>query len=425
MKQPCVTFVKNHSELPPADLRRGCIAHLALTHRTYRRVLTGRLQCLIVANEPSRSSQPLKPGAGSNATVTDDGLEHIITLQQLERADISGCVEVSGAGVRLIISCLPQLKQLLLKHCPKLTDGSLAVLASVPAIQRRLEYFVLSGSWEISESGLAHVTHLHGLQKLHLTCSGLTDSALSAITHSNPELRQLELGGCWSVTDNGLASLLAPLSHLQRLKLVRCTKISDVGLAAIATTFARRALLQLDLSGCAEITDDGLGHLAAALPSLTHLLLNWCPAITDRGMGHIAVLSRLEQLKLGGGGSSITDAGLALIACLSQLRHLSILCCTGITDRSLACLTSLRLLRHLELGACHGVTNDGVACLDVFPRLQHLTLMYCPCITNIGLSRLARLPHLERLVLRGCENVTTAPPITGATPHITVVNTAC
>lgn len=82
----------------------------------------------------------------------------------------------------------------------------------------------------------------------------------------------------------------------------------------------------LNLSGCYNLTDNGLGHaFVQEIGSLRALNLSLCKQITDSSLGRIAqYLKGLEVLELGG-CSNITNTGLLLIAWgLQRLKSLII-----------------------------------------------------------------------------------------------------
>ena len=58
-------------------------------------------------------------------------------------------------------------------------------------------------------------------------------------------------------------------------------------------------LNKLDLSGCRQITDDGMQYISQ-LEKLTHLDLTNCKLITNHGMQHISQLKNLTYVGLSG-----------------------------------------------------------------------------------------------------------------------------
>jgi hypothetical protein len=97
-------------------------------------------------------------------------------------------------------------------------------------------------------------------------------------------------------------------------------------------------LTTLNLSGCNNITDEGLQQLTQ-LKNLTTLDLSGCKQITDGGLNNLAQLTKLTTLDLCG-CELITNAGLNNFAQLTKLTTLNLCNCYKITD---AGFKSLRL----------------------------------------------------------------------------------
>jgi hypothetical protein len=95
-------------------------------------------------------------------------------------------------------------------------------------------------------------------------------------------LRQLDLSGCRELSSEGMAPLAA-LSHLHCLKLQHCTGLR--GAAALAPLSSLVALTALSLAGCTSLTGLALKALGCVSPPTSALLLVSRAAQAHRGSG--------------------------------------------------------------------------------------------------------------------------------------------
>jgi hypothetical protein len=173
----------------------------------------------------------------------------------------------------------------------------------------------------------------------------VTDQTLAQIVEIFPNMRNLNLRGCYKITDAGLVHL-KDLTKLTYLNLVNCWHITDAGLEYLKDL---THLTKLNLVNCwhitdCNITDAGLVHLSR-LTHLTELNLWGCRKITDAGLVHLSRLTHLTKLNLG--WCSITNAGLVHLKDLTNLTFLGLAVSENITD---AAIDELRnALPNLEI----------------------------------------------------------------------------
>jgi hypothetical protein len=116
-------------------------------------------------------------------------------------------------------------------------------------------------------------------------------------------------------------------------------------------------------------------------------------AVTDRHLDGVSALSSLAlpwYLNLAGCGQ-VTDAGLGSLTALAGLRSLTLRSCGQVTDAGLAHLTALSGLRFLDLAFCVRVTDVGLNNLAALTNLEQLTVNYCPGVTDGGVKALQRV----------------------------------
>ena len=181
------------------------------------------------------------------------------------------------------------------------------------------------GGLAASETTLASLVHLRGLEQLDLWAAPVGDEVMPFVARI-PRLKVLSLWGT-RVTDAGLHAL-NPLGDLRSLTVPR-----QIGDAAMPFLAEFDGLRELNLSG-SRVTDAGLALLGGAR-SLRQLSL-WDTRVTDAGLPHLRELPFLAELDLG--ATAITDQGLAELAAL-PLRRLSL-------RDSLVSLEGLRALRE-------------------------------------------------------------------------------
>jgi F-box/leucine-rich repeat protein 14 len=197
------------------------------------------------------------------------------------------------------------------------------------------------------------------------------------------------------------------IRNVQILSLRRTLKDVVVGVTNLES---------LNLSGCYNVTDVGLGHaFAQDLPNLKTLDLSLCKQVTDSSLGRIAQhLKNLEVLELGG-CSNITNTGLLLIAWgLKKLKRLNLRSCWHISDQGIGHLAGLSketaegnlALEYLGLQDCQRLSDESLKHIaQGLVSLKNLNLSFCISVTDSGLKYLSKMPKLEELNLRACDNI--------------------
>lgn len=268
------------------------------------------------------SALPLRSLEVDSNFVRSASLRHLAGSTTLEELRLD-CERVTGAGVRHLRE-LTGLRRLDLGGC-KVTDRDLAHLSALTRLEH-LRLF-LTG---VRGPGLRRLGGLRRLRELDLSSTPLrTLEPLAGFA----SLTRLDLGCCRDLEGSELR-WLSGLSRLRHLTL-RAVRAADPDLAHLA---ALRRLEALDLSECANVTDEGLAALAG--------------------------LRRLESLRL---PHRITDAGVQRLAGLSRLRALDVSCSREVTVEG---LTALRGLPLEELRLNHVVLSSRAArdLARLFPR---------------------------------------------------------
>ena len=159
---------------------------------------------------------------------------------------------------------------------------------------------------------------------------------------------------------NGQATLTTQkCDHLAKLNLSRF--IFDEQKLIIKILGTCRKLIKLDLTSCAQLTDEVLKYFPTTLQFLN---LSEC---------------------------DITDQTLMLLQPLANLKSLNLNFCAKITNEDLKHLKMLSSLKELSLIGCNQITKAGHEHLKPLVPIQRLDL------SNLTLKTLRSLPNIERL----------------------------
>lgn len=197
--------------------------------------------------------------------------------------------------------------------------------------------------------------------------------SLKDVVSGIPDLESLNLSGCYNITDAGLGqALLHRLLTVHELNLSLCKQITDYSLSRIAIYL--KNLRVLHLGGCSVITNAGLFVISYGLVKLKSLDLRSCRDLSDQGIAHLA-----------GIGDTVTNQGNV------ALEHLCLQDCQKLTDTALRYISlGLKNLTKVNLSFCSSVTDSGLQYLAKMPSLRKINLASCDQVTDTGLAHLAR-----------------------------------
>nr|XP_042913198.1 F-box/LRR-repeat protein 16-like [Parasteatoda tepidariorum] len=237
-----------------------------------------------------------------------------------------------------------------------------------------------------------------------LRCSGITDKGLEILVGGLPSIVQLELSGCNEVTDAGLWASLTP--RIVSLTLADCINVADDTVAAITQLLP--SLYELNLQAY-HVTDAALSYFSPRqTTSLCILRLRSCWELTNHGLLNLVhSLPNLVQLSLSG-CSKISDDGVEMLAeNLRQLRSLDLSWCPRVSDGALEFIAcDLSQLEELTLDRCVHITDVGIGYLSTMNNLCTLYLRWCTQIRDYGIKHLCCMRNLQILSLAGCSLVT-------------------
>ncbi|KAK3535092.1 hypothetical protein QTP70_003927 [Hemibagrus guttatus] len=235
--------------------------------------------------------------------------------------------------------------------------------------------------------------------------------SLSYVIQGMPNIESLNLSGCYNLTDNGLGhAFVQDIPCLRILNLSLCKQITDSSLGRIAQYL--KNLEFLELGGCSNITNTGLLLIAWGLHRLKSLNLRSCRHVSDVGIGHLAGMTRsaaegclgLEHLTLQD-CQKLTDLSLKHISKgLSKLKVLNLSFCGGISDAGMIHLSHMTQLWTLNLRSCDNISDTGIMHLSMGSlRLFGLDVSFCDKVGDQSLAYIAQgLYQLKSLSLCSC-----------------------
>ncbi|KAK1789963.1 hypothetical protein P4O66_002284 [Electrophorus voltai] len=235
--------------------------------------------------------------------------------------------------------------------------------------------------------------------------------SLSYVIQGMPNIESLNLSGCYNLTDNGLGhAFVQEIPSLRVLNLSLCKQITDSSLGRIAQYL--KNLEVLELGGCSNITNTGLLLIAWGLHRLKSLNLRSCRHVSDVGIGHLAGMTRsaaegclnLEYLTLQD-CQKLTDLSLKHISKgLAKLKVLNLSFCGGISDAGMIHLSHMASLWSLNLRSCDNISDTGIMHLAMGTlRLSGLDVSFCDKVGDQSLAYIAQgLYQLKSLSLCSC-----------------------
>jgi hypothetical protein len=351
-------------------------------------------------------------GAGSDSgsdmdpsplgSIKDDHIEMLATrCPELREVEITGCGSLTGAAVAQLLCHCRKLSKLSLRSCDSLTD------CIIP--------FGTDGSFDN-----------FGLRALELqNCGYINDLAILNIVSRCPNLKDLNLYGCFGLTD-GCIGHDGEFAQLQLLNLGNCRiGASGVGQIAAAATKLRVLILGNEHESAlaaqgSTVTDEVLACLGQRTPKLEHLdiyssactgvalsmLSRGCHMLSAITLCNCPLMTNLQAvssplnslLSLTVKECPVNDQDIETIVAAAP--HLTYFCVqnpsptlSGDTVRTIS--MGLRSLSSLCLSGCAGIADD--ISLSPMPFLQRLSLYDCHAITPIScLALVLAAPRLAR-----------------------------
>lgn len=348
---------------------------------TYRDLNDNHLRDLI-----KRSPNLTELNLLESRRLTQDGVALLSPLTRLTSLHLDTCENLTDSGVKSLKE-LP-LRSLALSNCSQITDTGIKNITEF----KNLQHLLLSQNKKLTGNCLHTLSTLSNLHSLTLNdWPHFTDDDLEKLVRYLPGITSLNLSGCRQLTDQGIAHLTL-LTQLKSLNLSGCDKLSSTGLKHLSTL---THLEELNVSHCYNVTDECLQSLNA-LP-LKRLYLNHCYKLTDNGLRHMACLP-LETLDVSN-CSQLTGKGIKELRG-TPIRTLHLHGCYKLKNKDLQSLQFLLQLENVNVSHCYEISNSGLKHLQGLP-LQVLNVSGCYRLTNKGLIQLLSLP-LRTIIVNNC-----------------------
>jgi len=232
--------------------------------------------------------------------ITDTGI--IVLAQGCPKLGSLGVefTQLTDAGLNYLADSCPLLYDFKVRGC-EVSDDSLIHFFSKHPLLTEFDFAAKGGEFA-GHLVCKSAPYRTRMITLHLGNCNIDDDAVEAVAEHCSNLRVLDLSVCVSLTDRALIALSRGCPFLQNLNLTFCMRVGDVGVIALVrgcTTleilnlsfnpiltdaafvsigeFAQN-LLDLDASGCEELTSVGINALQNCA-SLRRLTARDCPKL--------------------------------------------------------------------------------------------------------------------------------------------------
>lgn len=332
--------------------------------------------------------------------ITDSGLSHLTSLQNLDEIDVS-YIRFNNDGLKYL-SQLPKLTTLTL-FSSRIRDESFKHISNI----QTLTCLGISLCKKITDAGIKHLESLTNLDCLMMASMNITQfNFLSNLTN----LKILDMHDLPELQDYSSFEILSSLTNLERLDLDQ-NFLNDDDLKFLPS------LSNLNWLGLSHslITDNGLQNLSQ-LTDLSKLSLTNCNNITGSGLYHIQNLQNLRNLLLKSNiclpsnfniifynlidldlySRSLSKSDMDFLPNFINLRSIAI---SGF-DQEIPRLDSLRNLTSIVLNEFKCITDEFCLALSKLNNLDVLTLDHVT-ISDQNLYKLETC-HFRKLELKAC-----------------------
>jgi hypothetical protein len=290
-------------------------------------------------------------GIGGSKRLTDDGLQHLARMPQLQELDMS---EYPGGQI---------------------TDRGLEALRHLTELRR----FQICWQSGVTDAGMANLAFCDNLEEVNLMGTPTGDGAIQTLTGKR-HLRRFKTGRL--VTNAGL-----PLFH--NFPMFKTWQNGEIKYDLMAFDAEPTDLL---LDG--PFTDEGMEFLEG-LDGLFGLNFFWhVSALTPAGLKPLAGLANLGFL--GCHGELCNDEAMRHIAAIPRLRMLMGQG-TVASDIGFTSLSRSQTIEYIWGRECPNLGGRGFTALAAMPALKGLAVS-CKNVDDAALSSLPRFPSLRGLL---------------------------
>lgn len=220
------------------------------------------------------------------------------------------------------------------------------------------------------------------LASLSISSWPITNTSVTSLTSTCPNLQQLKFINCGHLVGNVIATIGENCHKLKSLAFVFDTptawsRSAEARLLSDLVRVCSALLSSLTLVGFDGLTDLEVEYMSECYgSSIRRLNLNHCRSLTDRSLTRLA--SRCKDLReVCFNGTRVTDQGvISLLSACSDLHRLDFGNCPSVGDASIRVVAEkCPRLERLCLENCSLVTEDSlVAVLTGCPTVQSINL---------------------------------------------------
>jgi hypothetical protein len=224
------------------------------------------------------------------------------------------------------------------------------------AKQKLIDVLVETG--RVNDDLLPDKFYHESLRKLTILGAKITSYFLRELAGKCPNLKELNLSGCFKIGDGGVLQILKGCTSLSSINLENCRKLSDVSLTHMV--HHGQALVSVDIGGNFNMTTNGIAELIrnhgnrskfVGLHISGHVVPDWLlQLITDK-------LKRLQQLSIG--YTLVPTAHIiALLTRRPNIRKLRVHWCTQINEEFIKFVPQCPALQTLDLTGIKTISDQ-------------------------------------------------------------------
>ncbi|KAK5629632.1 hypothetical protein RRF57_005347 [Xylaria bambusicola] len=270
----------------------------------------------------------------------------------IKNLNLRGCLQVEHyKRAEVLVTACQNLANVSLEGCRNFQRSTLHNLVRS---NNRLVNLNLASMTAVTNSTCKIISqHCRQLESLNLSwCKHMDAKGIKMVVLGCPKLTDLRAGEIKGFDSIEVAKAIFETNNLERLVLSGCADLTDDGLRTMVhglnpeidiltdkPIVPPRKLRHLDLSRCSQLTDRGVKALGHLVPDLEGLQLNGCMELTDTALEPILAstpqLSHLELEELSELTNDILSKHLAIAPCAAKLQHLSVSYCENLGDAGL------------------------------------------------------------------------------------------
>ncbi|XP_060698534.1 F-box and leucine-rich repeat protein 13 [Hemiscyllium ocellatum] len=220
-------------------------------------------------------------------------------------------------------------------------------------------------------------------------------------------LQDLNLTECANLTDEFVSMVVEMCTSLLYLNLAY-TPISDGTLRSLSTFGLN--LQYLSLAYSKKFTNKGLNYLATGkgCHKLVYLDISGCTQISVRGFRSLGIgCSDIEHLVINDMATLTNSCITAMVAYYYNLTTISLLASPHISDAAIKALVQGKRITKVKIEGNQHISDASLKMISKnCPNLNHVYVSDCPRITDNSLKSLATLKYVTVLNISDCISIT-------------------